>query len=53
MTGYQADLDIDQVGPDTPILRKPFSLSELARVVEDTLNGTSLTRDTTSTRETT
>jgi PAS domain S-box-containing protein len=43
MTGYQADLDIDQVGPDTPILRKPFSLSELARVVEDTLAGATRT----------
>ncbi len=39
MTGYQADFDIDQVGPDTPLLRKPFSLAELARVVEDTLAG--------------
>jgi PAS domain S-box-containing protein len=39
MTGYQADLDLDQVGADAPLLRKPFSLSELARLVEDTLAG--------------
>jgi CheY-like chemotaxis protein len=39
MTGYQAELDLDQVGPDTPVLRKPFILAELARVVEDTLAG--------------
>jgi PAS domain S-box-containing protein len=39
MTGYQADLEVDQLGPDTPLLRKPFSLSELARLVEDTLAG--------------
>ena len=40
MTGYQADLDLDHIGPDTPLLRKPFSLAELARVVEETLAGT-------------
>jgi PAS domain S-box-containing protein len=39
ITGYQADFDIDLIGPDSPLLRKPFSLAELARVVEDTLAG--------------
>ena len=42
MTGHQADFDVDQAGPDTPLLRKPFSLAELARVVEDTLAGAPL-----------
>jgi len=47
MTGYQADFDVDQIGPDTPLLRKPFSLDELARVVEETLAGAAMTREET------
>ena len=40
MTGYQAEVDLDRIGADAPLLRKPFSLAELARTVEDTLAGT-------------
>jgi PAS domain S-box-containing protein len=37
MTGYQAELKLDRVAPDTPLLRKPFSLAEMTRTVQDTL----------------
>jgi PAS domain S-box-containing protein len=39
MTGYQAEVNLDRLGPETPLLRKPFSLAELMRTVQDTLAG--------------
>ena len=37
MTGYQAEVKLDALPPDTPLLRKPFSLAEMTRIVSDTL----------------
>ena len=35
----QAEVKLDELRSDTPLLRKPFSLVELTRVVQDTLAG--------------
>jgi PAS domain S-box-containing protein len=37
MTGYQGQTKLEQMGVETPLLRKPFSLAELTRTVQDCL----------------
>ncbi len=42
MTGYQGQTKLEQMGVETPLLRKPFSLAELTRTVQDTLANTQI-----------